>query len=119
MDEQEKRQEYTTKILSSYERAPWGKPMEERVRAVMAIEDGMTYRKAAELFGIGTGHLQRYCKLCGVKSKRTKLTKAQLCEVVEDIKSGLQRSAIADRWGLSERRVYRIGLEAGIKNGGK
>ena len=112
-------EKYKALIMDAYRRAPWGKPVVERARAVADIEDGMTFRAAADKYGIGTAHLQRYCKMCDVRSKRTRLTKEQLAEVVEDIRTGLERAVIAERWNLSSERVYRIGYDAGIKNGGK
>jgi len=115
----DRRDNYTQKILTSYQRSPRGKSVAERVNAVIDIEDGMTFRAASTKYGIGTAHLQRYCKMCEVRSSRTRLTKEQLCEVVEDIRSGMDRKDVAQRWGVSERRVYRIGFAAGIRRGEK
>ena len=115
----ERIREYKERMVKGYQRSPRGSNLSERVAAVIDIEDGMTFRAASEKYGIGTNHLQRYCKMVGVESARARMTKEQMCEVVEDIRAGIPRPTIAERWNITERRVYRIGFAAGIRKDDK
>jgi transposase len=106
---------YADTILSTHKRPIWGVPLEERAKAVAAIEDGKSFREVTKTFHIGTTQLQTYCRSCGVGSARQRMSKERVEGLFRELENGLSVADVAKLFGISERQVYRYKKAKGVK----